>query len=190
MNTDNTSDEYEDFDEYEEYEEHEYKPEKSDYFWLILNTLVLGYNSYAVTRGICLNTGYFQIVLGLAINLYILYFYTRQFEVVFPKLNKSFSYLILIVTFAIGINIGYMSKETILEKSSILSVTDMIRNQLSRDEICTDIQITKKTSENMYEATALINNGEEIKITIEQLPNDMVNVSIPQSSIEEFSKTD
>lgn len=71
------------------------------------------------------------------------------------------------------------NKQTMLEESAKLHVTQIIKNQLHEDIECHKVKITEKTDEKRYNAVATLNNGEDIKIIIEDR-GDMIYVAIPE----------
>ena len=58
-------------------------------------------------------------------------------------------------------------RETELEESAIPLVTDIFQDQFNENVKCISVTIIDKISSNEYEAEATLDNGEEVKITIE-----------------------
>ena len=69
-------------------------------------------------------------------------------------------------------------RQSTLEKSAKPLVTEIIQKQLRGSAKCEKVKITEKIDEKHYKATASLDNGNEIKVIIEDR-GDTVYVSIP-----------
>ena len=71
------------------------------------------------------------------------------------------------------------SNEADLEESAIPLVTDILKDELGSDAAkCVAVKITEKVSDKHYKAKATLDNGNDIKIMIEDR-DDMIYVTIP-----------
>ncbi|MBE6379892.1 MAG: hypothetical protein E7047_03075 [Lentisphaerae bacterium] len=71
------------------------------------------------------------------------------------------------------------SNEAVLEESAIPLVTDILKDELGSEAAkCVAVKITEQVSDNQYKALATLDNGNDIKIMIEDC-DDMVRVTIP-----------
>ena len=69
--------------------------------------------------------------------------------------------------------------EAVLEESAIPLVTDILKDELGSEAAkCVAVKITEQVSDNQYKALATLDNGNDIKIMIEDC-DDMVRVTIP-----------
>lgn len=69
------------------------------------------------------------------------------------------------------------SNEAVLEESAIPLVTSIIQEH-GGEASCVSVKITKKVSDKNYQADAKLNNGETVKIDIEDR-GDEIYVTIP-----------
>ena len=58
-------------------------------------------------------------------------------------------------------------EEIALVEDACPTVTEIIKNQLAGSAICKGVKISNKVSDNFYTAVATLDNGNELKITIE-----------------------
>ena len=71
------------------------------------------------------------------------------------------------------------NKQTMLAESAKPLVTQIIKKQLQADVECFKVKITEKTDDKHYNAVAILTNGNDLKIIIEDR-GDMIFVSIPE----------
>ena len=71
------------------------------------------------------------------------------------------------------------NKQTSLEESAKPIVTQIIKKKFQVDIECAKVKITEKTDATHYNAIATLNNGNDIKIIIEDR-DEMLFVSIPE----------
>lgn len=83
-----------------------------------------------------------------------------------------------IVSFLISIFITDWANEDILAQSACPVVTDIIKEQFYGQAECKAVTIDEKVSDNFYRATATLDNGNDLRITIEDR-DDSIYVVIP-----------
>lgn len=71
-----------------------------------------------------------------------------------------------------------LDKTVNLERSSVRIVTDILNNQFNVSAKCTKVEISEKISDKKYSAKATLDNGNDIKIIIEDR-GDQIYVTIP-----------
>ena len=88
--------------------------------------------------------------------------------------------LVLVACFTFGVMFcGCSDNETVLEASAIPLVSSILEDELGDEAAaCIDVNITEQVSENTYKAIATLDNGNDIKIMIEDR-GDEIYVSIP-----------
>lgn len=84
-----------------------------------------------------------------------------------------------VAAMVISIFITIGGSEAALEESACPIVTDIIANQLYGSATCKAVSITEEVSSGFYKATATLDNGSDIFITIEKQDDDMIYVNIP-----------
>lgn len=70
------------------------------------------------------------------------------------------------------------NREGDLEESAVPAVNDIIRQQLDGEAKCLKVKITEKVDDKHYKANATLDNGNDIKIMIEDR-GDQIYVTIP-----------
>ena len=83
-----------------------------------------------------------------------------------------------IVAFLISISISNTSYENMLAESAVPVVTEIIKEQLGGSAECKAVEIQEELTDGFYKATAILDNGNKINITIED-KDDEIYVSIP-----------
>lgn len=76
--------------------------------------------------------------------------------------------------------LAWGTAEADIEDASCKLVTDIIHNQLHESAVCKAVHIDDKVSDDFYRATATLDNGNDLDITVEKRPNNQIYVSIPQ----------
>ena len=108
-------------------------------------------------------------------------YYVKKNEVKsFGKANRIVAGVIVGFFLISGIVKGCNSKESILEKSAVPVVTQILAENLGRGNAatCKEVEITEKISDGLYRASAILNNGNKLKIIIEEKGNNRILVSI------------
>jgi ribosomal protein L31E len=83
-----------------------------------------------------------------------------------------------IATFAaLAIIATISAQRAMLEETAAQLVTQIIREQLKRSAQCARVHITDKVNDNLYKATATLDNGNDLSIAIET-KDGMVKVQI------------
>jgi uncharacterized lipoprotein YehR (DUF1307 family) len=80
-----------------------------------------------------------------------------------------------------GLLTGCGNKREVIEKAAVKSVNQIIEENFGKGNgaKCINVTIKEEPSENFYIATALLDTGAEIKITIEVKGDDAIRVVIP-----------
>lgn len=84
-----------------------------------------------------------------------------------------------IAAFALSILIGIGGTQAIIEEAACPAVTDILKNQFSASAECKAVNISEEVSSGFYKATAILNNGNELRITIEDKGDGQIYVVIP-----------
>ena len=76
---------------------------------------------------------------------------------------------------------GCGNKREVIEKTAVKTVNQIIEENFGKGKgaKCINVTIKEEPSENFYIATALLDTGAEIKITIEVKGDDAIRVVIP-----------
>ena len=96
------------------------------------------------------------------------------------KKRKIFYYIfcgVIALFLVLSFVLGAMND---IEEAARPIVTEIIQEQLFATDIeCEKVTIDETVSDGFYKATAILNNGAEIKITIKEMPNGQIQVLIP-----------
>lgn len=92
--------------------------------------------------------------------------------------KKNYFYAWIIV-FVISMIAGSISHESAIEKSACPIVTDIIHHQFYGKASCIAVTIDDEPRDDFYRATAVLDNGNELDITIEK-KGDQIYVRVPQ----------
>lgn len=84
-----------------------------------------------------------------------------------------------IAAFFLSIFISILANESMIEESACPLVTQIIQSQMRTDVECKKVTIVSEVSEGFYIADAILSNGNELRITIEEKDDDMIYVQIP-----------
>ncbi|QOW62050.1 hypothetical protein [Treponema pedis] len=96
------------------------------------------------------------------------------------KKKKIFYYIFSAVIALFFILSFILGVQNDIEESARPIVTTIIQEQLFATDIeCEKVTIDETVSDGFYKATAILNNGAEIKITIKEMPNGQIQVVIP-----------
>lgn len=83
-----------------------------------------------------------------------------------------------IATFVLSIVIGMSGNKSNIEEAACPVVTKIIKEQLSGSAACRTVKITDDMGNKLYRAKAVLDNGRDLEITIEQ-NGDQIYVKIP-----------
>lgn len=72
------------------------------------------------------------------------------------------------------------ANQTDIEDTACQTVTDIIHNQLHESAVCKAVNIDSKVSDGFYKATATLNNGNDLAITVEERDDGQIYVTIPR----------
>ena len=153
---------------------------KYDKLWIFAEPAIFTYNTYVVFNNIMVGDGYFWVVLGIIINIVIAVNYQSVFGRVFHKINPKWSFAVIAVLFFLAMAIANGQQENLLEKSAVPVVTQIFEEEHGKGNAaeCLSVEITEKLTKNLYKANAILNNGNTIRITIQD-KGDQIYVSIP-----------
>ena len=97
------------------------------------------------------------------------------------KKQKRFYYIFVGIIALFTIFSFVLGNENDLEEAARPIVTEIIQNQFYQKDIeCEKVTIDETVSDGFYKATAILNTGIEIKITIKKLKGDQIQVMIPE----------
>ncbi|WP_163833395.1 DUF4339 domain-containing protein [Spartinivicinus ruber] len=92
------------------------------------------------------------------------------------KRNYFYSW---IASFFLSIFLAISGARLIIEEAACPIVTDIIKSQLYSSAKCMGVSINKEVTTGFYKATATLDNGYDINITIEEKDNGMIYIRIP-----------
>lgn len=85
-----------------------------------------------------------------------------------------------IAAFVISLFIGVGGHQAMLEESAVPVVSQLLEENLGAGVAsCKVVEIDDEVSDGFYKATATLDNGNELRITIEERDDDQINVQIP-----------
>lgn len=84
-----------------------------------------------------------------------------------------------VAVFFISIVLSVAGEEAAIEEAACPIVSDIIKSQLSGVARCMNVIIDEEVTTGFYRATATLNNGNELYITIEEKSSGMIHVQIP-----------
>lgn len=93
--------------------------------------------------------------------------------------QKKYYFWGWIAAFVLSIMIGIGGTQAMLEESACPVVTDIIKTQLFGSATCKAVSITDEVSDGFYKAVATLDNGNELRITIEHRDDETIYVQIP-----------
>ncbi|WP_110973271.1 DUF4339 domain-containing protein [Pseudomonas huaxiensis] len=92
--------------------------------------------------------------------------------------NKNYFYA-WVAAFVVSLSLAAASGKSALEEAACPLVTDIIHKQFYQSSSCLAVTIDDEPKSGFYRATALLDNGNEIDITIEQ-KGETIYVRVPQ----------
>ena len=84
-----------------------------------------------------------------------------------------------IAAFVISILIGIGGNQAAMEEAACPVVTDIIKKQLFGSAMCKAVDISEEVSDGFYKAVATLDNGNELRITIEKRKDGQIYVQVP-----------
>ncbi|HET6807093.1 MAG TPA: DUF4339 domain-containing protein [Frateuria sp.] len=84
-----------------------------------------------------------------------------------------------IAAFLLSTFIGWGGNEANLEASACPVVTQIVQRQFGGGAACKSVSIDEEVSDGFYRATATLDNGNDLSITIEKKGDDQIYVRIP-----------
>lgn len=81
--------------------------------------------------------------------------------------------------FVLSIFIGIGGHQVAIEEAACPIVTEIIQEQLFGSATCKAVRIGEELSDGFYTATATLDNGNELRITIEEMKDGQIYVQIP-----------
>ncbi|CAL95245.1 hypothetical membrane protein [Azoarcus olearius] len=84
-----------------------------------------------------------------------------------------------IAAFVFSIMIGIGGSQAMIEEAACPVVTNIIKSQLFGSATCKAVSITEEVSSGFYKAVATLDNGNELRITIEERRDGQIYVQIP-----------
>ncbi|WP_370598635.1 DUF4339 domain-containing protein [Plesiomonas shigelloides] len=93
--------------------------------------------------------------------------------------HKKHYFAAWIAAFVLSIILSIGGSQAAIEDAACPVVTDIIKQQLYGTAKCVDVTIDKELKTGFYKATATLDNGNELKITIKEKDNGMIYVQIP-----------
>lgn len=94
--------------------------------------------------------------------------------------QKKYYFWAWIATFALSFPLATMGQADSLAESACPIVTQIIHEQLGEDGAsCKAVKIDKEVTNGFYKATATLDTGNELLITIEKLKDNQIMVRIP-----------
>lgn len=93
--------------------------------------------------------------------------------------HKKYYFGAWVTAFVLSIMIDIGGNQVAIEESACPIVTDIIKEQLYGSARCMGVTIDKEVSTGFYKATATLDSGNELLITIEERDDGMIYVQIP-----------
>ncbi|GAB2947492.1 hypothetical protein GCM10027094_31280 [Hafnia psychrotolerans] len=96
--------------------------------------------------------------------------------------------LIVVWIAALGLSLAVdsLNHESSISDTACPLVTKIIKESLGDDSAqCVKVKVTEKLTDSFYKATASLNNGNDINITIEE-KGDMIYVRIPPNYLQQY----
>lgn len=94
--------------------------------------------------------------------------------------QKNYYFWGWIAAFILSIGISVGANEVVVTDTACAIVTDIIREQYYSDEECKAVTINEEVRTGFYTANAILDTGEQIFITIEEVGTDEISVVIPE----------
>lgn len=93
--------------------------------------------------------------------------------------HKKHYFWAWIAAFVLSIMISMGGSQAMIEEAACPVVTDIIKSKLFGSATCKAVTITDEVSSGFYRAIATLNNGNELRITIEERDDGQIYVQIP-----------
>jgi len=84
-----------------------------------------------------------------------------------------------IAAFILSIFFAMGADQSRIEEAACPVVTQIVQEQLGGAATCKAVKIDQEVSDGFYKATAILDNGNELKITIEEKEGNQISVQIP-----------
>lgn len=94
--------------------------------------------------------------------------------------QKKHYFLAWLAAFVLSIAIGVGGHQSVVEDAACPVVTDIIKGQLNGSAVCKKVKISEEVSDGFYKATAMLDNGNDLTITIEERKGGQIYVQIPR----------
>ena len=161
--------------------------QKGSIYYTLAASLVFIWNSYMICHNFSVHNGYVWAIIGIIVNVYIFFKYGVIFAGIFKKtVNDGWwgwtgliYYIILFLIFGIGI--GKVPYEDYLAKAAAPLVTEILEDNygyyMDIPE-CVKVDNVYKITDNIYKATAYLENGGELNIAISDAKKGSIYVEI------------
>ena len=93
--------------------------------------------------------------------------------------HKKYYFWAWIAAFVLSILISIEGNQIIIEEAACPVVTDIIHSQLYGSATCKAVNITEEVSNGFYKAIATLDNGNQLRITIEKRDDGQIYVQVP-----------
>jgi len=93
--------------------------------------------------------------------------------------QKKYYFLGWIVAFILSIFLTTRVNQSIIEEYACPVVTQIIQEQFGGQATCKAVRIDEEVIDGFYRATAILDNGNVLQITIEEKENNQIYVQIP-----------
>lgn len=156
----------------------------------IATSVIFAWNSYAIVHNFSVRDGYLFAIIGIVVNLGILFgwdasivcLFKRIFKNKLKKIHKYSGYIYFAILFLIfGLIIGHVPYKKLLAESAKPLVSQIIKNAYG-DYMdvakCARVDDVYKITDHIYKATAYLDNGNKLSITISDADKGNIYVEL------------
>lgn len=150
----------------------------------LVASAIFAWNSFAICHNFSIHDGYFWAILGIIVNLFIMFAFSANVVGIFKKKMDGLTgwagwgfFILLFLIFGIGI--GKVPYKNVLADSATPLVSEILKDNLgSYAASCTYVDNVIKITNHIYTATAHLDNGNTLSITISDAEKGNVYVEL------------
>lgn len=147
------------------------KESKLNWWEIIGMALIFAYNSFVIFHNFAVKDGYGWAIFGIIVNLALLVIIPGAVLSMKGKKAGIIALSVTVILFIVGGIIGCSTASPKIEESAVSLVNQIIEeNYGSNGAECTKVKILKEISKNFYYALATLDNGNDLRIYIEYMP--------------------
>lgn len=150
----------------------------------LVASAIFAWNSYAICHNFSVHDGYIWAILGIIVNLFIMFAYSANVVGIFKKKMEGWTgwagwgfFIVLFLIFGIGI--GKVPYKDVLAESATPVVSQILKENLGNMAAsCLYVDNIFKITNHIYSATAHLDNGNTLSISISDAEKGNIYVEL------------